>query len=309
MAGVSAERVRDDLMRLADRGRGVRDFSREAARIIGRAVPFDGACMLTLDPVAGVPTGEVVEGGLSEAVRTRMAEIELAGVDVDTFAGLLRSRCPVAGLSEVTGDELWAVLVEGTTAWGALALLRTTERRPFTPAETALVASMTTPLATGLRRALLGAAPVAAPVDEELSSGVAVLGADNAVALADEWAERWLAEVDADRPGGRLPPVVTALARRARMGDADPRPPSEARVLTASGTWVAVRASALGPPPDSEVAVVLEPAGSRQLAPLIADAYGLTERERVIRSTWRRVSPPTTSRRASTSRPGPCRTT
>jgi DNA-binding CsgD family transcriptional regulator len=141
---------------------------------------------------------------------------------------------------------------------------------------------VTTPLAAGLRRALLGAAPVAAPVDEELSSGVAVLGADNAVALADEWAERWLAELDADRPGGRLPPVVTALARRARMGDADPRPPSEARVLTASGTWVAVRASALGPPPDSEVAVVLEPAGSRQLAPSIADAYGLTERERVI---------------------------
>jgi DNA-binding CsgD family transcriptional regulator len=301
MAGVSSARLRDDLMRLADRGRGVRDFSLEAARLIGRAVPFDGICMITLDPVARVPTGEVVEGGLPEAVRTRMAEIEVAEVDVNTFAGLLRSPRPVATLSEATGgeldrslrqrelrapngfgDELRAVLVEGTTAWGALTLLRTAQRRPFTPAETALVASVTTPLATGLRRALLGAAPVGAPADEELSSGVAVLGPDNDIALADAWAERWLAELNADRPDGMLPPVVTALARRARMDDAEAGPPSEARARTASGTWVAVRASALGPGPGAEVAVVIEPARSRQLAPLIADAYGLTERERVI---------------------------
>jgi hypothetical protein len=79
MAGASSERLRDDLVRLAERGRGVRDFSLEAARIIGRAVPFDGVCVLTLDPVARVPTGEVVEGGLPEAARTRMAEIEVAG--------------------------------------------------------------------------------------------------------------------------------------------------------------------------------------------------------------------------------------
>ncbi len=300
MAGVSAERVRDDLVRLADRGRGVSDFSLEAARVIGRAMPFDGVCMLTLDPVTGVPTSEIVEGGLPEAVRTRMAEIEVAGVDVNTFAGLRRSRCPVASLSEATageldrslrqrelrapngfGDELRAVLVEGTTAWGALTLLRQSERRPFTPAETELVASVTTPLATGLRRALLGTPPVAAPA-EGLSSGIAVLGPDNVLALADEWAERWLAELNAERPAGRLPPVVAALAQRARMADADHRAPCEARVRTASGAWVVVRASALGPEPVSEVAIVLEPARSRQLAPLIADAYGLTERERVI---------------------------
>jgi len=172
-------------------------------------------------------------------------------------------------------------MVEGTTAWGALTLLRQSERRPFTPAETELVASVTTPLATGLRRALLGTPPVAAPA-EGLSSGIAVLGPDNVLALADEWAERWLAELNAERPAGRLPPVVAALAQRARMADADHRAPCEARVRTASGAWVVVRASALGPEPVSEVAIVLEPARSRQLAPLIADAYGLTERERVI---------------------------
>lgn len=301
MAGVSAERIRDDLSRLADRGRGVRDFSLEAARIIRRAVPFDGVCVLTLDPVARVPTGEVVEGGLPDAARTRMAEIEFAGTDVNTFAGLVESRCPAATLSEATGgeldrsvrqrevrapsgfgDELRAVLVEGSTPWGALTLLRTCERQPFTADETALVASATKPLATGLRRALLGPAPMATGADETASSGVAVLAADGTVARADHWAERWLAELDGDGPGGGLSRVVTALARRARTCDPDAPPPTEARVRTASGTWLVVRASALGRTPDAEVAVVLEPARSRQLAPLIADAYELTERERVI---------------------------
>src|SRR4051812_45176929 len=284
MAGGSAERIRNDLSRLADRGRGVRDFSLEAARIIRRAVPFDGVCVLTLDPVARVPTGEVVEGGLPDGARTRMAEIEFADIDVNTFAGLLRSRCPAATLSEATGgeldrsvrqrevrapsgfgDELRAVLVEGSIPRGALTLLRTAERPPFTADETALVASATKPLAAGLRRALLGSAPMAAGgADERMPSGVAVLAADGTVARADHWAERWLAELDVDRPGGGLPRVVTALARRARTGHRDARPPTEARVRTASGSWVVVRASALGQAPDAEVAVVLEPARSRQ---------------------------------------------
>jgi DNA-binding CsgD family transcriptional regulator len=301
MAGVSAKRVRDDLSRLADRGRGVRDFSLEAARIIRRAVPFDGVCVLTLDPVARVPTGEVVEGGLPDAARTRMADIEFAGIDLNTFAGLLQARCPAATLSAATGgeldrslrqrevrapsgfgDELRAVLVEGSTPRGALTLLRTSERPPFTADETALVASATKPLASGLRRALLGPARMAVGGDERPASGVAILAADGTCARADDVAERWLAELNVDRPGGGLPRVVTALARRARTGNPDAPAPTEARVRTASGTWLVVRASALGRDADAEVAVVLEPARSAQLAPLMADAYGLTERERMI---------------------------
>jgi DNA-binding CsgD family transcriptional regulator len=298
MAGVPPERIRDDLDRLADRGRAVRDFSLEAARILRRAVPFDGVCVLTMDPATRVPTGEVVEGGLPEETRTRMAEIEMLGTDVNRFAGLVGSGRPAATLSAATGgeldaslrhrelrapngfgDELRAALVDGTTAWGALTLLRARDRPPFTLPETALVASVTTQLASGLRRAVLGTAASPPPLGDEPIGGVAMLAADNAVVAADASAERWLAELNAELPGRQVPPVVAAVASRARTSRASVL---QARVRTTSGTWLLVRASKVRGSSYAVIAVVLEPARARHLAPLVADAYELTERERVI---------------------------
>ena len=55
-----------------------------------------------------------------------------------------------------------------------------------------------------------------------------------------------------------------------------------ARVRTAAGRWLVVRGSALGEGPDAPVAILLEAAHRPELAPLVADAYGLTERERLV---------------------------
>jgi hypothetical protein len=78
MTGASAERLRDELVRLVHRGADVPDFALGAARILARAVPFEGVCVLTMDPATLVPTGEVVENGLPTAAYARMAEIECA---------------------------------------------------------------------------------------------------------------------------------------------------------------------------------------------------------------------------------------
>jgi DNA-binding CsgD family transcriptional regulator len=75
----SRERPSSDLGPLAHRGGGVRDFSLGAARILARAVPFDGVCVLTVDPATVLPTGEVVENGLPPAATPRVAEIERHG--------------------------------------------------------------------------------------------------------------------------------------------------------------------------------------------------------------------------------------
>ena len=64
MAVVSPERLRGDLARLVHRGADVSEFSTGAARVLARAVPFDGVCVLTLDPATLLPTGEVVQNGL-----------------------------------------------------------------------------------------------------------------------------------------------------------------------------------------------------------------------------------------------------
>jgi hypothetical protein len=57
---------------------------------------------------------------------------------------------------------------------------------------------------------------------------------------------------------------------------------ARARVRAASGQWLLVHGSALGDGPGAPMAVILEPARPHELAPLIADAYGLSDRERAV---------------------------
>ena len=97
-----------------------------------------------------------------------------------------------------------------------------------------------------------------------------LLTTDNSIAAVDSAAEAWLAELRGD---AAIPPVVAAVASRARAGKL-----ARARIQTPAGAWLTVRASVLG----SRTAVCIEPARPHELAPLIADAYGLTRRERTV---------------------------
>jgi DNA-binding CsgD family transcriptional regulator len=302
--GSPPERLRGDLIRLLHRGAGVRDFSLGAARILARAVPFDGVCVLTTDPATLLPTAEVVENGLPPAATRRLTEIEMRGEDFNTFDALAASDQGAAILSEATngdlerslrhrelkrpngfGDELRAVLASDGAAWGRLTLLRASGRRHFTPDDAALVASVSRYLAEGLRRAmLLTAATTDQGEHHEEAVGFALVTADSSITLANAAAEMWLAELRDDGPDGPLPPVVTAVASRARSiahGRAATGAVARARVRTVAGRWLLIRGSALGDDSDA-TAVIVEPARPHELAPLIAAAYGLTERERVV---------------------------
>jgi DNA-binding CsgD family transcriptional regulator len=283
----------------------VREFALGTAGILRRAVPFDGVCVLTLDPATLLPTGEVVENGLPASATARMTEIELGEEDFNKFEALARSRSRAASLSEATGgdldrsrrhhelkrpngfgDELRAALVGDSAAWGGLTLLRESGRDHFTPADSSLVGAAAPYLAEGLRRAIVLTALSAGEQRHAEPTGLVLLADDNSIALANPAAERWLADLlAAGRPGKRLPAVVTAVASRARCAAGEPDRPgavARARVRTASGTWLVVHGSMLGDGPDSRTAVILEPARSPELAPLIADAYDLTERERLV---------------------------
>jgi DNA-binding CsgD family transcriptional regulator len=84
--------------------------------------------------------------------------------------------------------------------------------------------------------------------------------------------------------------VVRAVAHGARRAAADDGQNDDragggiarARVRTAAGRWLVVRGSLLGDGPGSRVAVLVEAARPPELAPLIADAYALTRRERSV---------------------------
>src|SRR4051794_35027611 len=301
MAVGSKQALRDDIARLGHRGLGVRDFSVAAARALRRHVPYDGFCVLTMDPATLLPTGEVVENGLPPVATVRLTEIELAEPDFNKFNELARRPCPSAALSQATDrvldrsrrhrelkrpngfeDELRGALVGDTGTWGAITLLREAGSRHFAPGDADVLAAVAPYLAEGLRRAILKTS-LAGDAAEDPALGLVVLSEDNSIESSTPAARRWLDELGGE---DRLPVALRAVAGRARTvaggGDRSADTIARALVRAPSGRWLLVRGSVLGEGPDARAAVMIEPARSAELAPLIADAYGLTERERNV---------------------------
>ncbi len=315
MAAARRARARDEIVRLVHRTTGVHDFARDVKRVLERAVPFDAVGLFTVDPATLLPTSHFLEGrvevsnGVYRELVSRFIEIELREPDFNKYRDLARQGRRAASLSEATrgdleqsiryrelrrplgyDDELRVVCSDATGAWGDLILARESGGPRFGASEVGFLASLAPMLAEGLRRAaILGDV---ATGDQD-ATGVVVLAPDNSIETATAGAERWLADLAAgDTPGADLPFAVLAVAAWARriasdyQSDPDREPRSDtfarARVHTTQGNWVTVRGSVLGDGPDSSVAVLMEEAHPPELAPLIADAYGLTDRERRV---------------------------
>ena len=104
-----------------------------------------------------------------------------------------------------------------------------------------------------------------------------LLAADGSIVMSDVAGERWLAQLGTGRSGARAPQVLAAVASRARGAIG-----SVARVCAPSGVWLVIRASILRGDGDARTAHTIEPARADDLAPVIADAHELTERERAV---------------------------
>jgi DNA-binding NarL/FixJ family response regulator len=292
-AAATRARVHADLIRLVHRRVDMDQLARDVRRTLVKAVPFDGACLSAFDPATLLPTRCAVDNRLSPAATLRLYELEARQPDFDTDTGIATVGRPVPGDPDRcirqhtsrrpswSGDQLRAALTSTTGTWGALTLLRAAERPHFTEADVRFVASLAAPLADGLRRTtLVGNAIGEAPPD----AGLVVLGSDDAVETSNEAGAQWLDELEeSDRPAELLPTVVRAVAARTRRtaGGSDTTL-ARARVRTRGGRWAVVHGSLLGDGADAPVAVMLELARPPDLAPLIADVYGLTEQERRV---------------------------
>ncbi len=307
MAAPGLDRARDDVVRLVHRPAGVHRLAQGVMRVLERVIGFDGGFLVTVDPATLLPTGVGFGDGAEPDLLPRLIEIELCEPDFNKFSTMVRQGRRAASLIDATqgdlgqsirhrelcrpsgfDDELRVVCTDTTGTWGALTLARESGRPRFDESEVGFLASLAPLLANGFRRAaILGGATTGA----QRATDVVVLGPDNSVVMATEGAERWLADLAAsDKPGTDLPIAVLAVAARARRIvsgyqhglDRPSERSAQARVRAAAGRWVTVRGSVLGDGPDSPVAVVMEEVLAPELAPLIADAYGLTERERRV---------------------------
>ena len=323
----SPERFRDEVVRLSNRGLGVRDYSLAVARILRRAVPFDGVCVMTMDPATLLPTGHVIENGLPDEATPRLAEIEAMEPDFNKFTELARNQARAGTLSAATdgrlqrsarhrelrgphgfADELRAALADASGTWGGVVLDARGRPRRLRPgrrdaARRAGLAPDRGP-ATG--------DPALGPVGERGGArvGLLLLTEEDTVALANAAAELWLGELRGSDDGVRLPFVVHAVADRARnIAAGRMSGPASARVRAPSGRWLLVRGSMLGDGADARTAVLLEAAQAPELAPLIADGYGLTQRERTVTQLVAQGRPRTRSRAGCTCPRTRCRTT
>ena len=185
-------------------------------------------------------------------------------------------------------DELRAVLRIGHTRWGQVSLFRENRALPFTPEETALVASLSAPLAEALRaRARVHEDAGLGALD---APGVMTFDASGTLTSINDEARQWLDELPRSWfPRGPIdenPPnwVVATLARARAVTEERDRGAARVRLRTRSGRWLVCHASTLR---DADGAIeasalVIEPAQAAEVAPIVAEAHELSRREKEV---------------------------
>lgn len=290
-------------------------------------VPFDGATWFGTDPATLLSTAPARITGIEAGHCDSFWQREFLVEDAILFRDLSRASEPVASLRAVTGDrpirsaryreflapqgfddELRAVFRVGDSVWGLAALYRDKGRPAFSEKERDLVASV----ADVIGRALRGYVARSTPWQHTPSSpGLLLFGPDDSLISANPEADEWLGEME----GGSLllspaaqtrswvdagsaaatsgyPFSILVLVARARAITAGYESgPARMRMRGRSGQWLVLHASCMGSSHDGTVAVMIEPAKSGDVAPIIVEAYALSPRERdVVRAIARGLS-------------------
>ncbi|MDQ7910913.1 LuxR C-terminal-related transcriptional regulator [Phytohabitans sp. ZYX-F-186] len=275
------------------------DVLQAATGGITRLVPADVWCGVVLDPSTLLDTGGQHANGFPETTMPRLFEIEhIEQDDVDSLRALVRRPDPVSLLSTSTGgdlstskyyrdilrplglrDELRVVLRQGGRTWGLLVLCRAAGSPAFTEADLVAARQVSTPATAALRRSLLlGGSDTGGVAD---APGLVVLDGRYDEVTVSPTARRWLDDLPEHHPGRgpALPYVVRAVAARAT---ADTATPARSRTRTRSGRWVALHAWRIGSAEAPMTAVAIGPAEPGDLAAIVLDAYGLSQRERQV---------------------------
>ncbi|MFF5138885.1 LuxR C-terminal-related transcriptional regulator [Streptomyces sp. NPDC013157] len=196
-------------------------------------------------------------------------------------------------------DELRVALRDRGHCWGLLVLCRARGALPFSPADVALAARLSTPVGRALRQAfLLGGTDLGDTPD---APGLVVLDRDGRIRQATPTARHWLGQIQESRPTDEetgplaLQAVAAGVRTTAHENTGESSAPvhsTRSRVRTHSGHRVTLHATHMPVPGEGEgpgedagaghtcVSVGLSQPG--ELAALVLDAYGLSARERQV---------------------------
>lgn len=286
--------LRAQVARIAGRARDLDEVRRGLDDLLRREIGYDVAAISTVDPATMLWTSCYVSGLGPEGGPEReriIFDLEFRGADVNGYGEIAGRPVPAASLHAATGGDLtraarWQPLLRGLGVvdearvvlrvdehpWGTLTLYRTGLARPFDAAEISALGDASEAMGAAFRLVLLRAA-LAAPASLEQPPGTLMVGADGRVHGVSATARTWLDSLD-DR--GRVPAAVTAVAAAARAGDGL----ASAALPSRSGGYVVLHGSPVGG--STDVAVIIEAARPAVLSDVIAQAHGLTPRERQI---------------------------
>ena len=301
------ERVRRDLEVVAQGGLDLDTYLNESLASLQRVVPVDAVCLATVDPSTRIITSTrkyrdlwgrdgrdhdwgLIEYGLAEEtafVRMHDAGVPALGMH-QTTGGAVETSPRMADLITPYygyGDELRTLLVDRDHLWGAVAMFRATDSRPFDADEVSFLASLSPVLGQGVRAGLLASLTASAPIDSPAGPAVVIIGDDNSVVQVNAGADRWLNELIQGSAGADSTGIIGSLvgaARRFARGEVSQ--PPRARVRTINGMWLVLHATPLSPRNGAtgEVVVTIEEARPPEIVPLVVAAFGLTARERDV---------------------------
>lgn len=301
---LAAERVRRDVEVLARAGLDMDSFVTEAMVSLGRALPFDGACICPMDPSTGLPTGTfklgnlhgvdahdhewgLVEYGTSEP--TALLQLRATGVVAAGIRARTVSVEPSVRIEEFMRpyfgfvDELRAICRDDRgQVWAGVALFRDGTDAQFDADEVAYLGSLSGSFALGLRSALLASL---ADSPRTLAGPIVLIvdSTDEIIRMSLGASERLAGLVDGSAAGtaGVIGSVIGAARRYARGETAVP---ARSRIRAADGRWLVLHATMLSAADGSsgEVVVTIEEARPPEIVPLVVAAFGLTPRERDI---------------------------
>lgn len=305
--GLTAARVLQDVDVVARAGLDLDEFLEEAVASVARAVPWVSACVATHDPSTHLLTSARKYGDLRDknSHDHEFGLIEYGTVEPTCFTELANAPVPAAGVHLVTNgdversgrmgtfmkprfgfhDEARLAFRDGNQAWGAMALFRGADDRPFDEGEVDFLASLSVPFARGVRTGMLSRLADAPPPASPTGPAVLIVGADDQILQMSLGAEQRLAEmIDGHASGDPLASVAALVGAARRYGRGETDVPPRARVRTTSGMWLVLHAGPLTSAGDrqGEVVVTIEEARPPEIVALVVAAFGLTPRERDV---------------------------
>src|SRR4051812_3680657 len=295
----AAESSLGAIERLADEGLSAQELLEQAAARIDRVVPTDGYFMAATDPETTLCIGTGLVRELPAEWCQPHWDYEFLVPDYLKYADIARSGRRLADLHDATGgrpdrsprfkhygadtgfrSEVRLTFTVGDAPWGLAQLNRLGDSGRFTEDEKAWLERAAAVIARGLRQALL-AEPSSSAVAPR-GPGVGLIDGGGRVVSATREATEWLDELApelllSDVGPLALPFHAHGFARRVRAAHEDREAQIRSRLRTRHGVWLLMHGAVLEG--TGHVALIIEPAKSSDVAPLIVEAYALTGRE------------------------------